>query len=117
MDCGTIVSVSTTFFPGANLGPLPPDLIFLSSDTVFFYVHGGRFARSAHDANAVGALCDMPVDQFAQARVVDATVLMHGGDKGNDAAFQGDCRCGHDRERGEEWRDGGYVSHGKNNVM
>lgn len=27
------------FFPGANLGPLSPDLIFLSSDAVFFYVH------------------------------------------------------------------------------
>ncbi|PSR75020.1 hypothetical protein PHLCEN_2v9350 [Hermanssonia centrifuga] len=35
----TIVSVSTTFYPGANLMPLPPDLIIVSSDTVFFYVH------------------------------------------------------------------------------
>ncbi|OSC98964.1 hypothetical protein PYCCODRAFT_1447108 [Trametes coccinea BRFM310] len=35
----TIVSVSTTFHPGANLLPVPPDLIFLSSDGVFFYVH------------------------------------------------------------------------------
>ncbi len=35
----TIVSVSTTFHPGASLLPSPPDLIFLSSDCVFFYVH------------------------------------------------------------------------------
>ena len=35
----TIVSVSTTFHPGANLLPIPPDLIFVSSDGVFFYVH------------------------------------------------------------------------------
>ncbi|KAI9001393.1 hypothetical protein BD414DRAFT_32517 [Trametes punicea] len=35
----TIVSVSTTFHPGANLLPIPPDLILLSSDGVFFYVH------------------------------------------------------------------------------
>ncbi|KAH8106005.1 hypothetical protein BXZ70DRAFT_1004294 [Cristinia sonorae] len=35
----TIISVSTTFFPAANIGPFPPDLIFLSSDSVFFYVH------------------------------------------------------------------------------
>ncbi|KAI0772066.1 hypothetical protein BD413DRAFT_612891 [Trametes elegans] len=35
----TIVSVSTTFHPGANLLPVPPDLILLSSDGVFFYVH------------------------------------------------------------------------------
>lgn len=40
LEANTIVSVSTTFFPGATLGPLPPDLIFLSSDGVFFYVHG-----------------------------------------------------------------------------
>ncbi|KAJ3477886.1 hypothetical protein NLI96_g10150 [Meripilus lineatus] len=40
IEANTVVSVSTTFFPGASLGPLPPDLIFLSSDAVFFYVHG-----------------------------------------------------------------------------
>ncbi|KAH9946935.1 hypothetical protein B0H21DRAFT_372178 [Amylocystis lapponica] len=34
-----MVSVSTTFFPGANLSPLPPDLILFSVDAVFFYVH------------------------------------------------------------------------------
>ncbi len=38
----TIVSVSTTFYPGANLYPGPPDLIFLSSDAVFFYTHSHR---------------------------------------------------------------------------
>ncbi|RPD67354.1 hypothetical protein L226DRAFT_586493 [Lentinus tigrinus ALCF2SS1-7] len=35
----TIVSVSTSFHPGATLLPIPPDIIFLSSDGVFFYVH------------------------------------------------------------------------------
>ncbi|RDX55425.1 hypothetical protein OH76DRAFT_1478075 [Lentinus brumalis] len=35
----TIVSVSTTFHPAATLLPISPDLIFLSSDSVFFYVH------------------------------------------------------------------------------
>ncbi|OJT09044.1 hypothetical protein TRAPUB_69 [Trametes pubescens] len=34
-----IVSVSTTFHPGANLLQITPDLILLSSDGVFFYVH------------------------------------------------------------------------------
>ncbi|CAL1701053.1 unnamed protein product [Somion occarium] len=38
-ESNTVVSVSTTFFPGASLGPLPPDLIILSTDAVFFYVH------------------------------------------------------------------------------
>lgn len=36
----TVVSVSTTFFPGAELGqPCPPDLMLHTSDSVFFYVH------------------------------------------------------------------------------
>ncbi len=34
-----IVSVSTTFHPSAALLPIPTDLIFLSADGVFFYVH------------------------------------------------------------------------------
>jgi hypothetical protein len=34
-----MISVSTTFFPGAELDVLPTDLIILSSDSVFFYVH------------------------------------------------------------------------------
>jgi hypothetical protein len=35
----TLVSVSTTFFPGAQIHSLPPDIVLLSSDSVFFYVH------------------------------------------------------------------------------
>ncbi|TFK75961.1 hypothetical protein BDN72DRAFT_359047 [Pluteus cervinus] len=35
----TLVSVSTTFFPGAHLNSAPPDVALLSSDDVFFYVH------------------------------------------------------------------------------
>lgn len=38
-DENALVSVSTTFFPGAQLHSLPPDLVLLSSDSVFFYVH------------------------------------------------------------------------------
>ncbi|EMD40889.1 hypothetical protein CERSUDRAFT_111470 [Gelatoporia subvermispora B] len=43
----TIVSVSTTFYPGANHNPLPPDLILLSSDGVFFYVHTHQILGSS----------------------------------------------------------------------
>ena len=40
IESTTIVSVSTTFFPGADLGQShPPDLTLHSSDSVFFYVH------------------------------------------------------------------------------
>ncbi|RXW25228.1 hypothetical protein EST38_g572 [Candolleomyces aberdarensis] len=35
----TVVSISTTFYPGAHLSPLQPDVILLSADGVFFYVH------------------------------------------------------------------------------
>ncbi|KAJ3785116.1 hypothetical protein GGU11DRAFT_803798 [Lentinula aff. detonsa] len=38
-DHNVLVSISTTFYPGANLHSLPPDLALLSSDSVFFYVH------------------------------------------------------------------------------
>jgi len=34
-----MVSVSTTFFPGAQHLATPPDTVLLSSDNVFFYVH------------------------------------------------------------------------------
>jgi len=35
----TMISVSTTFYPGAELDVLSTDLIILSTDSVFFYVH------------------------------------------------------------------------------
>ncbi|KAI0675500.1 hypothetical protein C8Q78DRAFT_1074516 [Trametes maxima] len=38
----TVLSVSTTFHPTANLLPIPPDLILVSSDEVFFYAHTTR---------------------------------------------------------------------------
>ena len=64
---------------------------------VLFHIHRGRFARGANDADAIGAFSDVPVDQFAQGGVVNATVLMHGGDKGDDAAGEGHGRRGHVR--------------------
>jgi hypothetical protein len=39
LDGQTLVSVSTTFYPGSHIDSLPPDLVMLSSDSVFFYVH------------------------------------------------------------------------------
>lgn len=39
LDKPTLVSISTTFYPGAQLHSLPPDIVLLSSDAVFFYVH------------------------------------------------------------------------------
>lgn len=38
----SFISVSTTFFPGANIDSAAPDLIILSCDSVFFYVHSQR---------------------------------------------------------------------------
>lgn len=43
------VSVSTTFYPGANIDTLPTDLIILSSDSVFFYVHSQRLMTASEN--------------------------------------------------------------------
>lgn len=48
-DINSVVSVSTTFFPGANLNPLPPDLILLSSDAVFFYVQSSQVLSASEN--------------------------------------------------------------------
>lgn len=48
---GTLVSVSTTFFPGAALDPgALADLVVLSSDSVFFYVSSHRLLRASENA-------------------------------------------------------------------
>lgn len=46
-DGQRLVSVSTTFFPGATLDTLPPDLILLSADSVFFNVHSHRLLAAS----------------------------------------------------------------------
>ncbi|KAI0041563.1 hypothetical protein FA95DRAFT_1526398 [Auriscalpium vulgare] len=48
-DQATVVSVSTTFFPGANLDALPTDLVVLSSDSVFFYVHAHKLLEASQN--------------------------------------------------------------------
>ncbi|KAA1473476.1 hypothetical protein DENSPDRAFT_851642 [Dentipellis sp. KUC8613] len=53
-DQSMLVSVSTTFFPGANLDARPPDLAILSADSVFFYVNAHRLlAVSSNRFNAL----------------------------------------------------------------
>ena len=62
----TIVSVSTTFHPAATLLPIPPDIILLSSDGVFFYVHTTQVLSMSH--NRFGGL--VPPSP-AKTKVVD----------------------------------------------
>ncbi|KAJ3764137.1 hypothetical protein EV360DRAFT_77708 [Lentinula raphanica] len=50
LDHNVLVSISTTFYPGANLHTLPPDLALLSTDSVFFYVHS-HIILAASDNN------------------------------------------------------------------
>lgn len=45
----TIVSVSTVFYPGATHTNAPPDLILLSKDSVFFYVHWDVLAKYSNN--------------------------------------------------------------------
>ncbi|EIW80462.1 hypothetical protein CONPUDRAFT_154491 [Coniophora puteana RWD-64-598 SS2] len=37
-DEETIIAVSTTFFPGAPIHPLPPDTFLVSSDSIYFFI-------------------------------------------------------------------------------
>ncbi|KAF7352842.1 hypothetical protein MVEN_01251200 [Mycena venus] len=38
-DGNTFLSISTTFFSDAQHRPQPPDVVLLSKDSVYFYVH------------------------------------------------------------------------------
>ncbi|KAG6919387.1 hypothetical protein DXG01_006270 [Tephrocybe rancida] len=49
-DQATLVSVSTTFYPGAQHHSAPPDAILLSSDAVFFYVHSQFLLQMSSNA-------------------------------------------------------------------
>jgi hypothetical protein len=53
-----IVSVSTTFYPGSALDPLPIDVILLSLDSVFFNVHTHRLLAASN--NGFGGLLPRP---------------------------------------------------------
>ncbi|KXN83680.1 hypothetical protein AN958_00821 [Leucoagaricus sp. SymC.cos] len=43
----TLVSISTTFYPGAQINELAPDTVLLASDGVFFYVHASIILASS----------------------------------------------------------------------
>ncbi|RPD58768.1 hypothetical protein L226DRAFT_526905 [Lentinus tigrinus ALCF2SS1-7] len=50
----TIVSISTTFHPASTIHPTRPDTIFLSSDSVFFYVQAAVvLAKSTNNWNGL----------------------------------------------------------------
>ncbi|TFK99137.1 hypothetical protein BDV98DRAFT_613522 [Pterulicium gracile] len=44
-----VVNVSSTFFPGARVHSLPPDLILISSDFVFFYVSSSTLLEASNN--------------------------------------------------------------------
>ncbi|KAF8165397.1 hypothetical protein B0H34DRAFT_689047 [Crassisporium funariophilum] len=74
----TMVSVSTTFFPGAQHLAIPPDTILLSSDSVFFYVHS-HLLLAASENNFRGLLPASPPSSKDQDPVIpvpdNSTVL------------------------------------------
>jgi hypothetical protein len=49
-EADTLVSVSTTFYPGARHNAMAPDVILLSSDNVFFYVHSSVLLGASENA-------------------------------------------------------------------
>ncbi|KAF9488094.1 hypothetical protein BDN71DRAFT_542634 [Pleurotus eryngii] len=54
-----LVSVSTTFYPGAQTHTFPPDVALFSSDSVFFYTHT-HILLSASDNGFRSLLLDCP---------------------------------------------------------
>lgn len=48
-DASTLVSVSTTFYPGASHNTQPADLVLMSKDSVFFYVHTNRLLHASQN--------------------------------------------------------------------
>ncbi|KZT18113.1 hypothetical protein NEOLEDRAFT_1143826 [Neolentinus lepideus HHB14362 ss-1] len=48
-ESGLTISVSTAFYPGAAVDPHPPDIVFASSDGVFFYVHSHRLLNNSNN--------------------------------------------------------------------
>lgn len=77
-DGTTLLSVSTTFYPGAQHLPIPPDTVLLSSDNVFFYVHS-QFLLAASENNFMAVLPPPPPSSPDQEPVIslpdDSVVL------------------------------------------
>jgi hypothetical protein len=57
--------------------------------TVFFDIDRRRLAGGADHAQAVGALGNVPINQFAQSGVIHTAVGEHGGCQCGNAAFDG----------------------------
>jgi hypothetical protein len=68
-----MISVSTTFFPGAELDVLPTDLIILSSDSVFFYIHTHKLlAASSNGFNSL-----LPLEDQGQPEGTGSILPLH----------------------------------------
>jgi hypothetical protein len=68
-----MISVSTTFFPGAELDVLPTDLIILASDSVFFYVHTHKLlAASTNGFNSL-----LPLEEHGQPEGTGTILSLH----------------------------------------
>lgn len=79
VEGATVVSVSTSFYPGSQHLPIPPDTILLSSDSVFFYAHA-QFLLSASENGFMGLLPPPPPsapDQEPIISVPDDSVVLN----------------------------------------
>ena len=68
-----MISVSTTFFPGAEHDVLPTDLIILSSDSVFFYVHTHKILA----ASTNGFNSHLPLEEHGQQEGAGNILPLH----------------------------------------
>ena len=75
--------------PGAGNDRYAPCALF-DRDTdelrMLIDIDGWRLARGAHRNDGSRAALDMPVDEAAVARQIEAAILVHRRDDGNDAA-------------------------------
>jgi hypothetical protein len=70
----TLVSVSTTFFPGSQHLATPPDIVLVTTDNVFFYVHS-HLLLIASENRFRGLLPTLQPSSNAQISVVSVPEL------------------------------------------
>ncbi|KAI0036784.1 hypothetical protein K488DRAFT_75781 [Vararia minispora EC-137] len=76
----TVVSVSTSFHPTANLDSCPPDVCLMSVDSVFFYVHSHKLLAASNNAfnNTIPSRCgEEPAVVSLPEHSAELNVLLH----------------------------------------
>ncbi|KAF8812388.1 hypothetical protein BYT27DRAFT_7132938 [Phlegmacium glaucopus] len=77
-NTNTLVSVSTTFFPGSQHLSTPPDTVLLTTDNVFFYVHSQLLLAASENRFRELLLSSQPSnDQDPVIRVPENSIVLN----------------------------------------